>query len=114
METNHIQFITREYLRRLERNPRYSLRAFAKALSIDIGTLSQILSGKRLLSYKKSEQVLDLLELNLDEKETFLQSLAREHKNQDKKRLSPKIKEILKEKKASTPNPPVSGKLTTL
>ncbi len=37
---------------RCKKNPRYSLRAFAKSLSLDPSSLSQILSGKRPLSKK--------------------------------------------------------------
>jgi hypothetical protein len=37
---------------RCEKNPRYSVRAFARALAIDHSTLSQILRGKRTLSPK--------------------------------------------------------------
>jgi transcriptional regulator with XRE-family HTH domain len=39
-----------EFRRRSERNPRYSLRAFARDLGCDHGTLSQILRGRRSLS----------------------------------------------------------------
>jgi transcriptional regulator with XRE-family HTH domain len=39
-----------EFRRRTERNPRYSLRAFARDLGSDHATLSQILRGRRSLS----------------------------------------------------------------
>ncbi len=39
--------------RRRAANPRYSLRAFARALAIDHATLSQMLRGKRRLTTRK-------------------------------------------------------------
>jgi transcriptional regulator with XRE-family HTH domain len=39
-----------EFERRRAANPRYSLRSFARALSLDHSTLSQILRGKRRLT----------------------------------------------------------------
>jgi transcriptional regulator with XRE-family HTH domain len=41
-----------EFDRRRKANPRYSVRAFAKALKIDHSTLSQLLRGKRTLTGK--------------------------------------------------------------
>lgn len=38
------------FTERCKRNPRYSLRAFARNLEVDPSTLSQVLSGKRALS----------------------------------------------------------------
>jgi DNA-binding Lrp family transcriptional regulator len=42
-------FLQSELTRRLKANPRYSLRAFAKALQVDHSTLAKILAGKRPL-----------------------------------------------------------------
>ena len=42
--------LERELESRRRRNPRYSLRAFARALGTNHGTLSQILSSKRRLT----------------------------------------------------------------
>lgn len=39
-----------ELTRRRARNPRYSMRAFARALSIDHSSLSQLMRGKRRLT----------------------------------------------------------------
>lgn len=95
METTHYQqFLTQEFTRRVERNPRYSLRAFAKAISMDIASLSQVLNGKRLLSIKKAELVMKILDLNIEERAMFLVTLAKEHE-QKKKRSNPLAKKIL-------------------
>lgn len=42
--------LTSEFERRCQQNSRYSLRAFARSLSVDSSYLSKILSGKRKLS----------------------------------------------------------------
>ncbi len=48
-----------EFARRVRVNERYSIRAFAKYLSIDSSTLSQILTAKRSLSDKKMKQICE-------------------------------------------------------
>ena len=47
------QYLNDEYLRRRDKNPNYSLRAFAKYLNVDAGSLSQFLNGHRNFSDKK-------------------------------------------------------------
>ena len=96
----HIQILTEEFSRRVGRNSNYSLRGFAKALGMDITALSQILSGKRLLSFKKAEKILEVIDLSPEDKETFLWGLAKSHEQRNKKRLSPSVKKILSETKA--------------
>jgi hypothetical protein len=44
------QSLTVEFDQRRRRNPRYSLRAYARDLGTDHATLSQLLRGRRLLS----------------------------------------------------------------
>jgi hypothetical protein len=46
-----------EFRRRSQRNPRYSLRAFARDLGSDHATLSQILRGRRSLSPRMVRQL---------------------------------------------------------
>lgn len=45
-------WLQREFTRRCHKNPKYSLRAFARLLKTDPSTLSQFLSGKRNASTK--------------------------------------------------------------
>ena len=47
-----IDLLEKEYNTRKRENPMYSLRAFAKKLDIPSGRLSEIINGKRNLSYK--------------------------------------------------------------
>jgi len=41
-----------EFLRRRVANPRYSLRAFARSVNVEHSTLSQLLRGKRAMTWK--------------------------------------------------------------
>lgn len=58
-------FLQNELMNRKQRNPRYSLRSFAKALKIDPSTLSQILDGRRQCSRSKADLLLNRLGLPL-------------------------------------------------
>ena len=77
-ETN-INLDARRYLmseleKRCRTNPRYSLRAFAKALSMNPAMLSMVLSGKRRMSRKKATKLADVLGLNPTAAVDFVQS----------------------------------------
>lgn len=99
MEERSYQFyINREFEVRKKNNSRYSLRAYAQYLGIDITSLSQILAGQRLLSFKRGEKFLDLVVRNKRERENFLLSLAKHHQEKNKKRLSPLARMILSHK----------------
>ena len=50
--TDFRKYLQTELLQRCKKNPSYSLRAFAKQLSVDPSTLSKILKGKRPLGSK--------------------------------------------------------------
>ena len=64
--------LQKELARRCESNPRYSLRAFAKALGISHPLLSLVLSGKRRLSKKSALKIADKLPLMPFERQFFL------------------------------------------
>ena len=51
------ELLQREFQRRLDANPRYSLRAFARALGVYHATLSSLLSGQRPISAKTIRQI---------------------------------------------------------
>ncbi|MGK5081763.1 DUF4423 domain-containing protein [Bdellovibrionota bacterium FG-1] len=59
--------LQRELERRCKANPRYSLRAFAKALELSPTILSLVLSGKRPLSRQAAHRIADRLSLRSDE-----------------------------------------------
>jgi plasmid maintenance system antidote protein VapI len=78
---------TRSYYRQLLRaelsnrqkiNARFSLRAFARFLQVDPGFLSRILNGQRKLSYEMACTIVQMLQLQENEKTAFLNSLLKE------------------------------------
>jgi uncharacterized protein (TIGR02147 family) len=60
-----------EFARRSGRNPRYSLRAYARALGVSHATLSQILRSERAVSMRTIESIGPALGLARDELEEF-------------------------------------------
>lgn len=65
-------YLQAELASRCARNPRYSLRAFARHLGIDASTLSQILRGRRLLSPAMIRRLAARLDLTDAQLESFL------------------------------------------
>lgn len=87
-------------LRRTTINPRYSLRAFARAVGLEPSKLSEVLSGKKGLSPDRAEKVSEKLRLEGTEKEVFLLSVAAQHSRFKKLReeSSKRLKELLTSK----------------
>ncbi|MFK8137740.1 MAG: TIGR02147 family protein [Bdellovibrionales bacterium] len=72
-------YLQEELVRRIKKNQRYSLRAFAELLETHSGSLSQVLAGKRKLSVKKIEDWSYKLGLDPQTAESFKkESLRRE------------------------------------
>lgn len=69
-------FLRGELARRCERNPRYSLRAFCRSLSMDPGAMSRILAGKQPLSLKAAHKISAQLDLTPLERQSFLRSVV--------------------------------------
>jgi uncharacterized protein (TIGR02147 family) len=68
-----------EYVRRKAKNHRYSLRAFAKYLSIPSGPLSEILAGKRQFTLKLAQRARAALELTDAEAAKWFAQVEREN-----------------------------------
>lgn len=66
----HVFVLKREFEDRQKRDPKFSLRAYARFLEVDPSALSAIFKGKRNLPKKNAEEVAD--KLNLEEKERIL------------------------------------------
>jgi uncharacterized protein (TIGR02147 family) len=81
---------------RIAKNPKYSLRAFAKSLGLVSGSLSQILNGKRFLSEDLATALLDKLDLSHEERELFLTSLVKARSKAGLKRMNAAQKSRLK------------------
>ena len=70
-------FLQEELVERLKSNPRYSLRAFARALKVDPSLLSKILRGKRRISRSLLPQLVQKLDLSPTEAERYLAAAGR-------------------------------------
>ena len=88
---------------RCERNARYSVRSFAKALDIDIGALSRILAGKQIPSFKVAQKILTRLNLSPEEQNQFMDSVAETQRSRNLKRLSPLLRGYEKKKNSAKP-----------
>ena len=84
--------LLRELERRRRANRRYSIRAFAKALKISDGALSQILNGKRVPSLRTAERLMDALRVPLSSRDAFFTSLSDRQRSRGLLRLSPIFK----------------------
>lgn len=76
---NNLEFrlwLQSELTRRCQRNPNYSLRAFASLLGMDASSVSQILSGKRKVSTKVVNHICQVLDCNPAAKAHFLKHLT--------------------------------------
>lgn len=71
----HLEFqsyLRGELVQRCKKNPKYSLRAFAKALGMDPSTLAKILNGKRALGQKSIQALGKKIGLKPAEIASFL------------------------------------------
>lgn len=68
------QLLQSELSHRRNRNSLYSLRAFARDLGIGVGSISEVMSGKRELSKKNIMKVLQNLNLTSEQKAELLKS----------------------------------------
>jgi len=94
---NHYREMLREELqKRNGRNPRYSLRAFAKCLGVDVAALSRVLSNKQTITMKTANKIVSKLDLPDKEKDFFLFSVM-----EDRKALSLKREKRSQEKRES-------------
>ncbi len=66
------EFLKQVLLSRQEKNSRYSLRAFAKSLSISPGALSKVLNSVNNLSHQKALDFSKVLNMNETETNYFL------------------------------------------
>jgi uncharacterized protein (TIGR02147 family) len=65
-------FLSSELGRRIQKNPRYSLRRFAQALGISHTVLSLVLSGKRPLSKKAAVKISDFFGFDPEKRDSFV------------------------------------------
>lgn len=76
------EFLRRVYLRRLDKNSNYSIRAFARDLNMSPSSISEGWSSDRGMSGKSLEKISQRLKLNRKARGHLLDlSLATQHKN---------------------------------
>ena len=78
-----------ELSKRTLRNPRYSIRAFAQALEIDVGTVSKVLAGKQIPSTAIATRLLKKMALDPIRRDAFLNSIADEQSRRQMIRVHP-------------------------
>jgi uncharacterized protein (TIGR02147 family) len=93
---NYRNYLSEVLVFRSEQNPAYSLRLFAMELGISPSGLSEILKGKKNLSYGKAVEICHRLELPADETAYFcaLTQLASARRPEEKKQILQRINEI--------------------
>lgn len=72
------EILSRELSRRIGANPRYSMRAFARALDVDVATLSRIISRKTVPHMGSASKIANKLSLSKAQRNLFLKSVAEE------------------------------------
>ncbi len=83
------KYLKKELARRMKANPSYSLRALARALSVDATALSRIIRGQQVPSAKLAAKLINALNASAEEREKFLASIARTQNKRDLTRRSP-------------------------
>ena len=101
----YLECIEKEFAARIDKNSRYSLRAFSKAVGIAPGALSQILSGKRFFTERLALRFFSVLELSPSQQNKFLRSLAEKRKSSGLSRPSVELRRALNRPEANTPSP---------
>jgi len=81
-----------ELQRRVDQNPLYSLKAFARNLEIAPSQLSEVFSHKRGLSSDKAKQISKKLQLNKMETDFFVTMVESEHHRSKSKREIARVK----------------------
>ena len=67
------ELLTTEYAKRKERNPNFSIRAFARFLEVSPAQLSQMMTGKRSITVKSIQKISARLNLSPSEKREIAQ-----------------------------------------
>jgi uncharacterized protein (TIGR02147 family) len=85
------------FRKRSQKNPRYSVRAFARTLGLNVSTVSEILSGKKVPSYRATQKILSVLDLSQEQHDEFLDSIAQAQRKRGLVRLNPVFRRFKKQ-----------------
>lgn len=89
--SNHVLILMREFEKRMEKNSRYSLRAFARDLDLNLGHLSRVFRGERVPRRKTAVSICERLGLSQEDKVLFMESVIA---RQEKEVLAVSVNEI--------------------
>lgn len=78
-EFNYRSFLKEELIERQQKNPSYSLRAYARDLGVPVSRISEILNGKNGMSQKRALDISERLKLNHKDQQLFLDLVQMEH-----------------------------------
>ncbi|MDH4468150.1 MAG: TIGR02147 family protein [Bacteriovoracaceae bacterium] len=93
------KYLKSELSERINKNYRYSMRSFAKTITVDPGDLSRILNGTKILTPAIAKKIISKLSFSTDDKEKFLSSVAEAYEKQGVKRKSFAVKSIIRKSK---------------
>jgi len=79
MNYDYREALRKELARRSEVNTRFSQRAFAKKIGMTQGGLSEVLAGRRGLSFESAKKIAIYLNLSPEEQEIFCDSVLSKH-----------------------------------
>jgi uncharacterized protein (TIGR02147 family) len=101
------EFLGRLFDERRERNPHYSMSAFARDLGISVSLLSRVLNGSRPVSLKFAMQVSTALDLSEAESNTLILSVLQASSANAKisKKVRQKLESTLKSESLSESSP---------
>ena len=88
--------IQEEFAKKQNRNTSYSLRSYAKYLDISPGALSQILAGKKFLTFELADKIINKIELTPQEIKAFWKSIQSSYSENGRQRKDPQIEKIAK------------------
>jgi transcriptional regulator with XRE-family HTH domain len=73
---SHSELLLELLIQKKKQNPQYSLRSFAKQLSMSPAHLSQLISGKRTMTFRVAKQIADRLSLSPWERKVLAQGAS--------------------------------------
>lgn len=87
MSSLHLDILTREFTRRVGKNGRYSMRAYANFLGLHPSALSRVLTGKWDLTTSSGIRIAKKLLLPIEERRRFMRSVLEARTKKELKRI---------------------------
>src|SRR5580704_5383113 len=92
---HYIDYLKEEKARRTERNPSYSLRAFARSIELSPGFLNLLLQKKRSLSFERAQEIAKKINWSIEKNHAFLELVKTQALRQEKLEPPSKIFSVL-------------------